>query len=61
MTPWAPVGAKNRILNMDTGFEKLFVKRGHPSDKVIDGELLYVVLCNTKILVEHLKMYFVMI
>ena len=44
LTPWAPVGAKNRILNMDTGFEKLFVKRGHPSDKVIDGELLYVVL-----------------
>ena len=27
---------------MDTGFEKLFVKRGHPSDAVIDGELFHV-------------------
>ena len=24
---------------METGFEKLFVRRGHPSDDVIDGEL----------------------
>ena len=34
--------------NMETGFEKLFVKRGHPSDNVIDGELINVVTCCNK-------------
>ena len=35
---------------METGFEKLFVKRGHPTENVIDGETSYrltmLVQCN---------------
>lgn len=40
--------------NMETGFEKLFVKRGHPSDNVIDGELINVVTCCNKNLMAEL-------
>ena len=39
---------------MNTGFEKLFVKRGHPSDNVIDGELINVVTCYIKIQMAEL-------
>ena len=32
---------------METGFEKLFVRRGHPSDEVNDGELFHGVTGST--------------
>ena len=43
---------------METGFEKLFVRRGHPSDDVNDGELFHGVAVLFKIWSQNPQLTF---